>query len=302
MTAPGPASTGIHDRPLLGIACVVMSYACFSVSDALAKAVLASVSTPQLLAARSVAVLLLFMPVIIRAGGLASLRTRRKGEHLLRVGCALVSIFCFFEAFRRLEFATAIALGFVAPLFMTALSVPLLGERVGVHRWSAVAIGFVGALVIIDPRSAGIAWPALLVLLAALSWALQSVIVRRLAATETDASMLVFQNGAVLLVAAAIAPFAWQAMGVRELLLILGIAAALVVGQAMMLRAYRVAPVGALAPFQYLELIGATVLGWLFWNEFPGANVWWGAAIVIGSGLYVVWRERLRARAVQAAS
>lgn len=119
MTAP----RGRDDRPLHGVAMAVLGFACFGVTDALSKLGLGSMSTAQMLALRSVAVLVLMLPWIQRAGGLRALRTRRPREQAIRVGCSLASMFCFFEALRHLELATAIALGFVAPLMMTALSV-----------------------------------------------------------------------------------------------------------------------------------------------------------------------------------
>jgi drug/metabolite transporter (DMT)-like permease len=286
----------LQDRPLRGIAFMITAFTCVGVTDALSKAGVATMSTTQMLAIRSLMVLLLMSPWIVRAGGIAVFRTQKPREHATRIALSLVSMFSFFEALRHLELATAIAIGFVAPLIMTAISVPLLGERVGLHRWSAIAVGFVGALVILQPGADGFQPAALLCLLAAATWAASMVYVRRIARTDSDVTMLVYQNTAVLLVMGGLAPFFWAPIGTGELVLTAGMAASVVTGQWFMFRAFRFAPVGLIAPFQYLELLWAAILGWVIWNEFPDPPVWIGAAILVVSGLYVIWRERVRAR------
>ena len=284
------------DRPLRGIAFVVLGFACFGVTDALSKAGLETMSTAQMLAIRSVVVLLLMLPWIHRAGGLAVLRTSRPRDHAIRVLCSLVSMVCFFEALRHLELATAIALGFVAPLIMTALSVPMLGERVGIHRWSAIVVGFAGALVIVRPGPDGVQPAALLCLFAAATWAASMVYARRLSRSDPEITMILFQNLAVALVMGVAAPLMWRPVGLFELGLIALMACAILVGQWCTFRGFRLAPVGLVAPFQYSELLWATLFGWLIWREFPDPPVWIGAAILIASGLYVIWRERVRGR------
>ena len=292
MTAPSL----LQDRPLRGIAFMVTAFTCVGVTDALSKAGVALMPTTQMLAIRSVMVLLMMSPWIVRAGGLAVFRTQNLREHAIRIVLSLVSMFSFFEALRHLELATAIAIGFVAPLIMTAISVPLLGERVGLHRWSAILVGFVGALVILQPGAEGFQPGALLCLLAAATWAASMVYVRRLARMDSDVTMLVYQNTAVMLVMGGLAPFFWEPIGLGALTLTAGMAASVVTGQWFMFRAFRCAPVGLIAPFQYLELLWAAIFGWVIWSEAPDPSVWFGAAILVASGLYVIWRERVRAR------
>lgn len=283
------------DRPLHGVFMAMLGFACFGVTDALSKLGLGTMSTAQMLALRSVVVVLVMLPLVWRAGGLAALRTRRPRDHAIRVLCSLVSMFCFFEALRHLELATAIALGFVAPLMMTALSVPMLGERVGAHRWSAIAVGFAGALIILRPGPDGVQPAALLCLAAALFWAASMVYARRLSREDPEIAMMMFQNVAILVVMGAVAPFAWQPVGATEFGLIAMMAVAILLGQWCIFRAFRFAQVGLVAPFQYSELLWATLFGWMIWNEFPDLPVWAGAAILVASGLYVIWRERVRA-------
>jgi drug/metabolite transporter (DMT)-like permease len=292
---------GLQDRPLRGILCMIAAFTCVGVTDALSKAGIESMATAQMLMIRSLMVLVLLTPLILREGGLAVFRTRNPRDNATRIAFSLLSMFCFFEALRHLELATAIAIGFVAPLIMTALSVPMLGERVGLHRWSAIVVGFVGALVILRPGSDGFQPAALLCLLAAAAWAASMVYVRRLAKTESEVTMMALQNAAVMCVMGVISPFVWRDLDLRDLVLTSGMALTLVTGQWFMFRAFRYAPVGLIAPFQYLELLWATLFGWLIWNEFPDRPVWVGAAILIASGLYVIWRERVRAAEAAAA-
>lgn len=291
---------GLQDRPLRGILCMIAAFTCVGITDALSKAGIESMATAQMLAIRSLLVLVLLTPLILREGGLAVFRTRNPRENATRIAFSLISMFCFFEALRHLELATAIAIGFVAPLIMTALSVPMLGERVGIHRWSAIVVGFIGALVILRPGSDGFQPAALLCLLAAATWAASMVFVRRLAKSESEVTMMALQNTAVMCVMGAISPFVWRGLALSDLALTAAMAITLVTGQWFMFRAFRYAPVGLIAPFQYLELFWATLLGWLIWREFPDPPVWVGVAILIASGLYVIWRERVRAAAAAA--
>jgi drug/metabolite transporter (DMT)-like permease len=244
---------------------------------------------------RSAFVLVLLTAILARSGALHAIRTKRPFGHLLRIALTATSIMTFFEAVRLLPLATAIAIGFVAPLFMTALSVPILRERVGVHRWAAIAIGFAGVLVITQPGPGGLEWPALLALFSSMLFATHLVAARWLARTETDAALMFWQNLGVLVCSGVLAPFVWTPVAAVDLAVVATMGVLLLVGQFCTVRAFRAAPVGAVAPFQYVELIWAAVIGYVFWHEMPPANVWIGASIVVASGLYVIWRERVRA-------
>ena len=282
------------DRPLQGIGFMIAAFVTVAIGDALAKLLITGLPIAQFVFLRSVAVLLLLTPVFAHAGGLRIFQTGRPGLHLARCTLNAVSLVFFFIALRQLELATMFAIEFVGPLFMTALSVPLLGEKVGVHRWSAIAVGLAGALVIITPSAEGIQVMALAATFATFLWATSMVLVRKLSATESDATLLAYINTSLLIVGAIGAPFVWQPVQWRELAMIAALAVTQVIGQWLMLRAFRSAPVGVIAPFQYSGIIWATLIGWWVWGDLPAVNVWVGAAILVASGLYVMWRERLR--------
>ncbi len=292
----------LQDRPLLGIGYMTAAFVTVAIGDALAKHLISGLPIAQFLVLRSIAVLLLMTPFFVHAGGLRVFRTNRLGLHLTRCVLNSISLVVFFEALRRLELATIFAVGFVGPLFMTALSVPILGEKVGIHRWGAIAVGLLGALVILDPGSGGIRAAALLAMLSTFLWACSMVIVRRLSSTESDATLMAYINTSLLIVGAIGAPFDWRPVEPTQLGFIAVLSVTLVSGQWLMLRAFRSAPVGVVAPFQYSGILWATLIGWWVWGEFPTTNVWVGAAILIASGLYVMWRERVRAREKAAAA
>jgi drug/metabolite transporter (DMT)-like permease len=289
--------TGTQDRPLVGIAWALSAGCTLSVMDGLIKWSVGVFPVAQVVFVRSVFVLLMLVAVLARSGALHAIRTRRPFGHLLRVSLTVASILTFFEAIRLLPLATVIAIGFGAPLIMTALSVPLLRERVGPHRWTAIVVGFVGVLVITRPGPDGLEWPALVALISSVLFATHLVTARWLARTETDAALMFWQNLGTLIVSGALTPFVWVPVGAAEFGIIAAMGALLLIGQYCTVRAFRTAPVGVVAPFQYVELIWATLIGYVFWSEMPALNVWIGAAIVIASGLYLVWRERLRAAA-----
>ena len=289
--SPAPAA-GPSENVVRGVAFMLISVACMSTMDVLGKWVVATVAVPQMIALRSVVVLALAVPLVVRAGGLSTLATRRPRGHALRVALSVGAMLTFFEGLRQLPLATAISIGFSAPLFMTALSAPFLGEKVGPHRWAAVLVGFVGVLIIVQPGGEGtLSWPALMVVAAAMFFAGVMLTVRSLAPTESDAAMIVYQNFGVLLATGLLAPFVWEAPTASELVVIALMGIVLVASQLAMQRSFRAAPVGAVAPFQYTELLWASLFGYAIWGEVPGWNVWSGAAVIVASGLYVIWRE-----------
>lgn len=284
------------ERPLIGILCMATGVAALTVMDAFQKAVVATMPLAMILVLRSVFVLLLTVPFLAVRQGWPALRPRAYGWHVLRFACWAGSTSCFLLALRHLPLATAIAIGLSSPLFMTAFSTILLGERVGLHRWSAVCVGFLGVLIITRPGMDGFNAGALYALGSAIGFALVMVLARRMSRTETDAAMLVSQNLGVALAVAPLAFAAWQTPSGLELLLVAGAALCLSVGLYLTIRAFRLAPVGIVSPFHYTELVFGAALGWLFWRETVTFNVWLGSACIVGAGLYVIWRERQRVR------
>jgi drug/metabolite transporter (DMT)-like permease len=294
-----PDSVGRHDRPLAGIVYMLAGMFVLSVMDALSKFAVGQLPIFQLVAIRSAYVLAALVPFAWYAHGASAFRTKRPWAHAARGCISIGAVYGFLECLRTLPLATAVAICFVAPLLMTAFSVVLLRERVGVHRWAAVALGLVGVGIIVGPDAAGgiVSTGALWALASASLYALGMTMVRVLSATESDVTMMLTQGAFMLCASAAFLPFV--AVPVPDFMWGVGaaLAAALIGGQFLSFRAMRLAPVGAVAPLQYTELVWASILGLVFWHEWPPANVWWGAAVVVAAGLYTIWRERVRAAA-----
>lgn len=301
MNAPAPAArSGFGpDRPLAGIAFMLGGTACGSVMDAVAKHAVTLASTWQLVTLRSLTILILLAPMLMQGRGIERLRSRQPGAHLARGISAFLGIWWFLEALGHLPLATVMAIVFSTPLWITAFSVPLLGERVGVHRWAAVLVGFAGVATIMGPSAvsgvAATATGAFLALASAISFAFGMTLMRRLARTDTDTAILFYQNLVSLIGAGGVALSGWQPLPAQGWGMGILLGVLLIIVQFFVVRAFRYAPAGTVAPFQYTGLIWAALWGWLFWDEWPGANVWLGAALVVAAGLYVAWRERLRA-------
>ncbi|MBI3505613.1 MAG: DMT family transporter, partial [Proteobacteria bacterium] len=251
---------------------------------------------------RSVLIVPALLAVIFATGQISSLRTRRPFAHALRGIISVGSMLCFIESLRLLPLATSIAISFAAPLIMTVFSVVLLKEHVGIHRWTAVGVGFAGVALIVGPEASDgiVSLGAGLSLASAILYALGLTTVRWLSSTESEMSMMLIQCVIQLVVGwvgLLLLPGAFAPMSGDIWIAIVAISIFLIAGQFLTFRAFRLAPVGAVAPFHYTELVWATLIGWIFWNEWPPTNVWYGAAIVVAAGLYVIWRERVRARA-----
>ena len=241
-----------------------------------------------------------FVPIvayIARTTGFSVLRTERPLGHLHRSVVGLIGMSCSFSALQHLALTEATAFTFAAPLFMTALSALMLREPVGWHRWGAVIVGFLGVLIMVRPEPGhmnvgGVAFA----LTAALGSAMAMVQIRQIAVTEKGATIVFYFTLAGTLLGLAVSLFDWVTPD--PLTLVVLIASGLVggVGQLFLTEAIRVAPVGVVAPFDYSQLIWATILGYLIWGELPHAATIAGALVVAASGIYILHRELLRFR------
>lgn len=227
----------------------------------------------------------------LATGNRAALRSRRPLVQLVRGLAMLLASALFFHALSRLPLADAYALLFTMPLIITALSVPMLGERVGWRRLGAVLVGFAGVLIMLRPGGGLLEPAALGVLGCAAAAALSNVLIRRFGAVETALSFVVYGN---LIAVAGTLPFAaavWVTPLAAELPLLL--TAGLLGGLAglAVTTAYRVAPAAVIAPFQYMQMPGGLIVGYLLFGDLPEPLMLLGAAIIIGSGLYILHRE-----------
>ena len=281
--------------PLAAIGWMLAAVATFSLMDAGMKQLAAHYPPLQVTMLRGAASLPFVLVWVLATAGARSIVPVRWGLHLLRGVLGMVMIGCFVFALKRMPLSTAYSIYFVAPLLVAALSVPLLGEKVGPRRWTAIAIGLVGVLVVLRPGVDGIvSFPGLMVLLAATAYAVAAVTVSLLTRTDTPQSMVVWFL-AIMAVGAGLAAIpGWVPLRWDHTALILGMGLAGALGQIALTRAFMCGDASLIAPLEYTGLVW--VIGWdlLFWGALPDRFTWLGAAIIVASGLYLLHRERVR--------
>jgi drug/metabolite transporter (DMT)-like permease len=283
------------DKVLPAILLVVASVALFSVSDVLAKLLRQSLPATEIAWLRYVAFAALAV-VLAGRGRFAGLRPRRPGLQLLRGLFLLGSAVFFITGLAYLPVAEATAIVFVSPTFITALSVVLLGEVVGIRRWTAVLVGFLGVLVVIRPGGGAVQAATLFPLASALSWAATIVITRMIGTAERSETTLLWSACTGLLVLTAVVPFGFVPPSFGQIGIGLALGLCSSVGQYLVILAYRRAAASVLAPFSYVQLLSSILLGYLAFQAVPDRATLLGAAVIILSGLYTAHRERVRAQ------
>lgn len=220
--------------------------------------------------------------------------TTRPGVHALRASLLFTASALYFMGVQTIDLSTAVAVSFAGPIVVTAFSVPLLGEHVGPRRWTAVLTGFIGALVIIRPGTAVMQWGAVLVLGDTLAYGLYQVLSRKIGSIDPAYTSITLAGLGGLLFSCFLLPFfpirmpdSLADVGIFALIGLWGL-----LGHYFVIKAFQWGRAAVVAPVAYVELIGATLIGWFLFAEFPDGWTWVGAAIIVGSGLYITLRER----------
>lgn len=277
---------------LRGMLFMLLGVSFLSSMDAAVKTVLdLDVTVIQVMAIRGwiiTCVLLLSLPL---QGGWAVLATSRIKLHLLRTGIGFFAPLCFFLSLKYLPIADATAIFFCTTFFMTAGSVFVLGEQVGIHRWSAVIIGFIGVLIVSSPGSESFHPASVLPLLAGAAYAGIILSGRLLTRTDSPFKLVFYFNAFNTLIATLLLPFYWSAISGEIMLLMLLISGLALGGYLCLTYAISIAPIGALAPIEYIALMWAAMFGYIFWQEIPTPSTWLGITIILFAGLYIMWRE-----------
>ncbi len=282
------------DNVRLAILYMVASVFLFSFQNAIGKWLAQTYPIPMLVFFRSAVALLPSYLLVLRTGGNSTLRTNRLGAQFVRAAIWGGSNVASFFAYHLLPLADAIALTFAAPLFLTALSWPILKERVGRERWIAVSVGFVGVLIMARPSGAG-SWAGMAyALLCAICNAVGTLTVRGLTRTESTASIVFYTALFMTLGAVPVLPFYWVTPGLLDLALFCSIGIIGGISQYWTTQALYYAPAAAVSPFNYTALIWGSVLGFVVWGEVPTVAVAIGAAIVTLTGLYLLRHEAFR--------
>jgi drug/metabolite transporter (DMT)-like permease len=295
MTAADIAATR-HNQVPRGIFFMVISTVMFSVVNAIVKWELARYPVGEVAFCRSIFAFSTVAIIVLPHSGWGVLRTRRYREHLQRGLSQFGSMCCMFLALRVLSLGSATAISFSAPLFTTLLAILILKEKVGVHRWSALVVGFVGVLVVTHPGAESLNYGAFFALANAVLISTVAVAIRRMSATESIATLTLYQMAIIAVCTLFLLPLGFRLPGWADMA---GLAFAGIgngIAQIWWTRSLSLAPPSAVVPFNYLSLLWATILGFAVWGDVPTASLVVGAAIVVASGLYILWRETGRRR------
>jgi len=282
------------DRPFRGIALILASTVFLGASDVTAKYLSSTLPSIEIAWIRFLVFALIMVPAMVPGSPFYAMRTPRSAFQLLRGVALLASSLFFISGLRFLPIAEASATGFVAPLFVTALSIVFLGERVGLRRWLATAAGLIGVLIILRPGTSAFHPAAFFPLVSALAWACTLIMTRLMSGRERAATIMTYSSIAGVCILTAMVPLVWVAPSWHDVLFGIFIGVASTAGQWIVVLAFRYADASVLAPFSYTQLLWVSILGFLVFGEVPDAWTVTGAAFIVASGLYTAHRERVR--------
>ena len=281
------------DKPLVAIGLFSLAMMMFSATDGAAKYLSSVIAPQQIIFLRFVIVLILILLFCIYRGQWNILKTTQPTLQILRGLLLAVCSLIFYFALKHLPLELCAAIGFVSPLFVTALSIPFLGERVGLRRWIAVLIGLLSVLMILRPGGVSFQLAMLLPLGSSLCWAMALVLTRLMRGSEQALTVLAWSS---LVGVAAVSPLVWPVWVTPNasqwtILILLGVFNGL--GQYLVIRAFMLASASLLAPFSYSIIIWSMLIGLIIFNSFPDGITLVGTAILIAAGLYIWHREKV---------
>jgi drug/metabolite transporter (DMT)-like permease len=289
--AAGPAT----DDTLVAIGLVLASTVFFSAGDIAAKFLTGTVPGIEVAWLRYLVFCLMVIPTIFTVRGRRAMATSRPGVQVVRALAVTGSSVLFIMGLSYLDVAESTAINFISPIFITALSIPLLGEKVGIRRWAAAAVGFAGVTLVVQPGADAFQTAAFLPMGAALCWAVAAISTRMMT-SERPEIMLAWSAVIGFAVLSVIVPFHWHPLTAREI----GIGALMglfsTIGNWLIILAFRRAPASTLAPFSYVQLGSAGLFSFLMFGVVPGTWTFVGGAVIAASGLYTAHRERVRGR------
>lgn len=284
----GPA---VVDNIHLGIIYMLIGVLALSGLDAIVKWLTTDYSLPQLIFIRSMVAIVILSPVAWRGGGWTAFKTSKPSVHLWRAFLSLGASYLFFFALGSMKLADIMAIVMTAPVMITALSAPILGEHIGVHRWGAIALACLGMLVVVRPGTEVFDPVALAVIIAAVFYALNMISNRVLKDRETLTALIFYPHFGMVTVSLVLLPWNWTTPDWTDLglLMILGIFAG--IGHLFLTMAFQRAAPPAIAPLEYTGLIWAIMLGYWVWGELPDRFTILGMILIVAGGLYVIRRE-----------
>ena len=287
------ATTGGRRNPVIaGILLMLGGVFALAVMDALVKWLVNEEFNPvQLLAVRSWITLPIFILILQWRGGVSTVLTSRWPSHMLRCAIGMCAPLLFFFSLRTMPLADSVSLFFSAIFIMTALSALWLKEKVGLHRWGSIVVGFIGVLVITQPGSQAFRPEAIYVLLASLAYSVFILGGRWLSRTESTFSLVFYFQLTICLLCSPALFWLWQPMPTQIIVAMFVFAALAAIGHFSLTHAFKLAPVGVIAPYEYTAMVWAVIFGYLIWDDVPGIATVVGTVIIVASGLYIVHRE-----------
>lgn len=304
-----------RNRTIAGVTFLIAGIAVFSVQDLILKLLSGAYPLHQAMVLRSLAAIPALLLLALWDGGLRTLASSGWRGMAARGVLNFLAYTSYYLALAALPLATTVALFFTAPLFITALSLPFLGERVTPARWLALFAGFAGVLIIVRPGSDVFEWAALLPLFSGLFYGLAQILARRMGQHETATAMSFYSNFAFLGGAAILSGIfgtgaladeaqaslafltrGWATPTTRDLLLMLSCGVIAAIGLTFLTQAYRLAEASLVAPFEYTALVWGLLWGWLFWQDWPEPTDWAGIAVLVAAGLILLYGDRRPAR------
>jgi drug/metabolite transporter (DMT)-like permease len=291
--------TYMRTRPqAAAIGYMLISSAGFSLMSVGVRLVAPELSAPVIIMLRNALTLVLLLPLILYQGS-ALIRTTRLKDHLWRSMLGTIGMMSWTYSLTIIPLGHATALSFTAPLISTLFAVMFLGEKAGITRWLALLVGFGGTLIILNPNPHDFAWIDLLVIFATTAWAITGLFIKSLSSTEPPLRMVFYMNFFMLL---AVTPFGiahWQMPSAHAWLVLFFIAGASIIMHFSMAKAFSLARVVTLVPFDFTRLIYTSILAYFIFNETSPLRIWIGAAIIIASAAFMAHRDAKAASVVE---
>ncbi|WP_420725643.1 DMT family transporter [Hwanghaeella sp. LZ110] len=297
---PQPLRPTTSDLPTKGIAFSIMGSFLLTLNDTIAKFLTADWPVGEIMALRGTVILFVIIGLLQLKGRMSALRIQNKTAMGVRALAITAATFTFLTALSLMPMADALAIVFISPVFSTLLAIVILQETVGWRRWIAMAVGFAGVFIALNPGGllsdapAAYGWQvAMLPLVTALLTAIRDVSSRRLVSGDDSLAIMFYTVLAVVISGyTTVTAGSWQMPGLFDIALILGAAAFMFGAYFFQIESFRFAPVNLVAPFRYISLIFAAGMGYAIWNDIPTWNMALGSIIIVASGLVIWWRER----------
>jgi drug/metabolite transporter (DMT)-like permease len=284
---------GRHNKPAIAIALCLTSMSLFSVQDALIKWLTSDYWLLQLLFVRSLVIVIASGLYISITQGKAGFVTRRPVDHLLRTTFNFLAFFTYYMAVTQMPLANAISIGLTAPLFMTLLAGPLLDEPVGLNRMLILLVGFIGVLIVIQPTAGDLNLTgSLYALSGAFFFAMLAIQTRKMGKDENSELMVFYAALAFLIITGSFMIFHWQTPSLTDLLLMIMLGCITLFAQYTIVHAYQYARVHVIAPFEYITVVWAILIGWFVFAEQPSSTMYAGATLIILAGIGISWYEK----------